>query len=137
MIDDLKLRERAFKKRAQMDYYKAKQYYRSGNKLAAKQSLKKWTRLNTYAERYINYCDRLRNVISSVNEAIDNKSVDIVIKEGLDELAIIQAAIAEIDQVVEKEAEEELSDLEEEVGEGSGSEAARRWRDSSRYYGYD
>ena len=42
MINKLELRERAFKKRAQMDYHKARQYYRSGNKRAAKQHLKRF-----------------------------------------------------------------------------------------------
>lgn len=127
MINKLDLRERAFKKRAQMDYYKAKQYYRSGNKRAAKQQLKKWTRLNKYAERYINYSDRLQNMIIVIDQALDIKGVDDAVKMGLVEMKGIQkdisiekaeqvaaesdAAMAEIDQVGEIYAEMSVDDL--------------------------
>lgn len=127
MINKLDLRERAFKKRAQMDYYKAKQYYRSGNKRAAKQHLKKWTRLNKYAERYVNYSSRLENMIIVIDQAMDIKGVDDAVKMGLAEMKSIQkdisiekaeqvaaesdAAMAEIDQVGEIYAEMSMDDL--------------------------
>ncbi len=145
MISKLELRERAFKKRAQMDYYKAKQYYRIVNKPAAKQHLKKWILLNKYAERYIEYSDRLHNRITMIDQANDVKSLDDTIKMGLVEMKSIQkdvsiekaervaaesdAAMAEIDQVgeiyagtsvddhdLDKEADQELSHLEDEFG---------------------
>ncbi|NVM54144.1 MAG: Snf7 family protein [Candidatus Helarchaeota archaeon] len=150
MINKLELRERAFKKRAQMDYYKAKQYYRSGNKRAAKQALKKWSRLNKYSERYVNYSSRLENMIIVIDQAMDIKGVDEAVKMGLVEMKSIQkdisiekaeqvaaesdAAMAEIDQVGEiyaemsstddldfdTEADQELSRFEAEMILGEG-----------------
>ncbi|MHA1265233.1 MAG: Snf7 family protein [Candidatus Helarchaeota archaeon] len=127
MINKMELRERAFKKRAQMDYYKAKQYYRAGNKRAAKQHLKKWSRLNKYAERYVNYSSRLENMIIVIDQAMDIKGVDEAVKMGLAEMKSIQkdisiekaeqvaaesdAAMAEIDQVGEIYAEMSADDL--------------------------
>lgn len=131
MINKIDLRERAFKKRAQMDYYKAKQYYRSGNKRAAKQHLKKWSRLNKYAERYVNYSSRLENMIIVIDQAMDIKGVDEAVKMGLVEMKSIQkdisiekaeqvaaesdAAMAEIDQVGEIYAEMSVDDLDLDV----------------------
>ncbi len=131
MINKIELRERAFKKRAQMEYNKAKQYYRSGNKRAAKQSLKKWSRLNKYAERYVNYSARLENMIIVIDQAMDIKGVDEAVKMGLSEMKNIQkdisiekaeqvaaeadAAMAEIDQVGEIYAEMSMDDLDEDM----------------------
>jgi charged multivesicular body protein 4A/B len=139
MINKIELRERAFKKRAQMDYYKAKQYYKSGNKRAAKQELKKWARLNKYSERYVNYASRLENMIIVIDQANDIQGVDNAVKLGLGEMKNIQkniniekaeqvaaeadAAMAEIDQVGEIYAEMSSDDLDEE-GEAD-SELAR------------
>jgi charged multivesicular body protein 4 len=150
MINKIELRERAFKKRAQMDYYKAKQYYKSGNKRAAKQALVKWSRLNKYSERYVNYASRLENMIIVIDQAEDIKGVDNAVKIGLQEMKTIQkdiniekaeqvaaeadAAMAEIDQVGEiyaemsstdeldtdLEADQELSRFEAELILGEG-----------------
>ena len=131
MINKIELREQAFKKRAQMDYYKAKQYYRSGNKRAAKQALKKWSRLNKYSERYVNYAARLENMIIVIDQANDIRGVDEAVKIGLSEMRNIQkdiniekaeqvateadAAMAEIDQVGEIYAEVGMDDLDEDL----------------------
>ncbi|MHA1132326.1 MAG: Snf7 family protein, partial [Candidatus Helarchaeota archaeon] len=93
MINKIELRERAFKKRAQMDYVKARQYYKTGNKRAAKQHLKKWSRLNKYAERYVNYASRLENMIIVIDQAQDIRGVDEAVKMGLTEMRSIQKDI--------------------------------------------
>jgi len=139
MINKIELRERAFKKRAQMDYYKARQYYKGGNKRAAKQELKKWARLNKYAERYVNYASRLENMIIVIDQANDIQGVDNAIKMGLGEMKNIQktlniekaeqvaaesdAIMAEIDQVGEIYAEMSADDLDED--QEADSELAR------------
>jgi charged multivesicular body protein 4 len=131
MINKIELRERAFKKRAQMDYAKARQYYKTGNKRAAKQQLKKWSRLNKYAERYVNYASRLENMIIVIDQAQDIRGVDDAVKMGLGEMRSIQkdiniekaeqtaaeadAAMAEIDQVGEIYAEMSMDDLDEDI----------------------
>ena len=131
MINKIELRERTFKKRAQMDYHKARQYYKTGNKRAAKQQLKKWSRLNKYAERYVNYASRLENMIIVIDQAMDIKGVDEAVKMGLGEMKSIQkdisiekaeqvaaeadAAMAEIDQVGEIYAEMSMDDLDEDM----------------------
>ncbi|MHA1276519.1 MAG: Snf7 family protein [Candidatus Helarchaeota archaeon] len=131
MINKIELRERAFKKRAQMDYVKARQYYKTGNKRAAKQHLKKWSRLNKYAERYVNYASRLENMIIVIDQAQDIRGVDEAVKMGLTEMRSIQkdiniekaeqvaaeadAAMAEIDQVGEIYAEMSMDDLDEDI----------------------
>ncbi len=150
MINKIELRERAFKKHAQMDYHKARQYYKSGNKRAAKQELKKWSRMNKMSERYVNYSSRLENMIIVIDQALDIKGVDEAVKLGLGEMKKIQkdlsiekaeqvaaeadAAMAEIDQVGEiysemtgdadldedLEADKELSRFEAEVLLGEG-----------------
>jgi len=129
MINKIELREHAFKKRAQMDYYKAKQYYKSGNKRAAKEELKKWARINKYSERYLAYASRLENMIIVIDQANDIQGVDNAIKMGLGEMKNIQknlniekaeqvaaeadATMAEIDQVGEIYAEMSADDLDE------------------------
>ncbi len=131
MINKIELRERAFKKRAQIDYVKARQYYKTGNKRAAKQQLKKWSRLNKYAERYVNYASRLENMIIVIDQAQDIRGVDEAVKMGLGEMRNIQkdiniekaeqtaaeadAAMAEIDQVGEIYAEMSMDDLDEDI----------------------
>ncbi len=150
MINKIELRERNFRQRAQMEYTKAKQYYRRGNKRATKQSLKKWSRLNKFAERYVNYSARLENMIIVIDQAMDIKGVDEAIKLGVSEMKHIQkdisiekaeqvaaeadAMMAEIDQVGEiyaemsldteldedLEADQELARFEAEVMLGEG-----------------